>query len=65
MRLVCLDTILKMGSKKVVYVSCDLATLGRDVKYLGERGYEVGRIRCWEMFLMTGHCEVCVDICRK
>lgn len=33
---VCLDTILKMGSKKVVYVSCDLATLGRDVKYFGE-----------------------------
>ena len=42
---VCLDTIVKMGPKRVVYVSCDSATLGRDVKYLGERGFEVERVR--------------------
>lgn len=54
---VCLDTIVKMQPKRVVYVSCDSATLARDVKYLGERGYEVKRVRCCDMFPMTGHVE--------
>ena len=57
--IVCLDTIVRMGPKKVVYVSCDSATLARDVKYLRERGYEVERVMCCDMFAMTGHCEVC------
>ena len=34
----CLDTIVKMGPKKVVYVSCDSATLARDLRYLCDRG---------------------------
>ena len=38
---VCLNTIVKMAPKRVVYVSCDSATLARDVKYLGEHGYRV------------------------
>ena len=54
---VCLDTIVKMGPKRVVYVSCDSATLGRDVKYLGERGFEVERVRGCDMFGMGGHVE--------
>lgn len=62
---VCLDTIVKMGPEKVVYVSCDSSTLARDVKYLREFGYEVRRVRTVDMFAMTGHCEVCVKLCRK
>jgi len=54
---VCLDTIVKMAPKRVVYVSCDSATLARDVKYLGERGYEVVKVRCCDMFGETGHVE--------
>ena len=54
---VCLDTIVKMGPKRVVYVSCDSATLARDVKYLGGRGYEVRRVGCCDMFGGSGHCE--------
>ena len=54
---VCLDTIVRMQPKRVVYVSCDSATLARDVKYLGERGYEVERVRCCDMFGMSGHVE--------
>ena len=46
-----------MGPKKVVYVSCDSATLARDVKYLGEKGYEVKRVRCVDMFPQSGHVE--------
>ena len=54
---VCLGTIVRMQPKRVVYVSCDSATLARDVKYLGERGYEVERVRCCDMFGMSGHVE--------
>ena len=62
---VCLDTIVKMGPKRVVYVSCDSATLARDVKYLGERGYEVRRVGCCDMFGGSGHCESVVKLERK
>ena len=63
---VCLDTIVKMAPKRVVYVSCDSSTLARDVKYLGERGYEVKRVRCCDMFPMSGHVEtVCLLSNRK
>ena len=54
---VCLDTIVRMQPKRVVYVSCDSATLARDVKYLDERGYAVERVRCCDMFGMSGHVE--------
>lgn len=54
---VCLDTIVRMQPKRVVYVSCDSATLARDVKYLNERGYAVERVRCCDMFGMSGHVE--------
>ena len=56
----CLETIVRMGPKKVVYVSCDSATLARDVKYLGEKGYEVKRVRCVDMFPQSGHVETVV-----
>ncbi|MGN0291871.1 MAG: 23S rRNA (uracil(1939)-C(5))-methyltransferase RlmD, partial [Lachnospiraceae bacterium] len=36
----CLETIVQMEPERVVYVSCDSATLARDLKYLGENGYE-------------------------
>ena len=57
---VCLDTIVAMGPKRVVYVSCDSATLARDVKYLGEKGYEVEKVRCCDMFGWGGHVETVV-----
>lgn len=59
---VCLDTIAEMAPEKVVYVSCDSATLARDVKYLGEKGYEVKRVRCCDMFSWSGHVECCVKL---
>ncbi len=57
---VCLDTIVAMAPKRVVYVSCDSATLGRDVKYLRGMGYEVKRVRGCDMFGGTGHVETVV-----
>lgn len=62
---ICLDTIVKMRPEKVVYVSCDSSTLARDVKYLGEHGYEVKRVRTVDMFGMTGHVESCALLTRK
>lgn len=54
----CLNTILKMQPERVVYVSCDSATLARDLRYLADGGYEVKMIRCCDMFGWSGHCEV-------
>lgn len=59
--IVLLDTIVKMAPEKIVYVSCDPATLARDVKLLGEKGYEVKKVRACDMFGQGGHVEtVCV-----
>lgn len=58
---VLLDTIVKMAPEKIVYVSCDPATLARDVKLLGEKGYEVRKVRACDMFGQGGHVEsVCL-----
>ena len=56
----CLDTIVRMAPERVVYVSCDSATLARDVKYLGERGYAVRKARCFDMFGWAVHVETVV-----
>lgn len=61
----CLETIIKMAPKKVVYVSCDPATLARDVKYLGEHGYELKQVRCCDMFGHSVHVETCVLLQRR
>ena len=57
---VCMDTILKMRPERVVYVSCDSATLARDLRYLADGGYVVERGRCCDMFPGTVHCETVV-----
>lgn len=52
-----LDTIVTMAPKKVVYVSCDPATLARDVKILGEQGYEVDKVSVVDQFGHSTHVE--------
>ncbi len=61
---VCLETIVRMAPKRVVYVSCDSATLARDLKWLGERGYEVTKGRAVDMFPHSTHVECVVEIRR-
>ena len=56
----CLDTMLKMQPKRIVYVSCDSATLARDLKILCEGGYELKKAVCVDMFGQTGHVETVV-----
>lgn len=56
----CLDTMIKMQPERIVYVSCDSATLARDLKILCEGGYELKKAVCVDMFGMTGHVETVV-----
>lgn len=60
----CLETILKMAPKRIVYVSCDSATLARDLKYLCANGYELKRLRGVDQFCHTVHVE-CVVLMSK
>ena len=55
-----LDTMVKMNPKKIVYVSCNSATLARDVKYLAEYGYRVEKVQPVDMFAQTVHIETVV-----
>ncbi|MBQ7972197.1 MAG: 23S rRNA (uracil(1939)-C(5))-methyltransferase RlmD [Lachnospiraceae bacterium] len=60
----CLDTMLKMQPERIVYVSCDSATLARDLKILCEGGYELKKAVCVDMFGMTVHVE-CVTLLQR
>ncbi len=56
-----LTTMVKMQPKRIVYVSCDSATLARDLKYLCERGYRLERVCPVDMFGNSVHVEtVCL-----
>lgn len=51
------DAILKMMPPRVVYVSCDPATLGRDVRELTGAGYRMACAQAFDLFPRTGHVE--------
>jgi len=59
-----LQTIAKMEPGKIVYVSCDPATLARDCAVLGDLGYKVQKVAPVDMFPRTGHSEVVVSLRR-
>ena len=57
----CLSTMINMHPDRIVYVSCDSATLARDLKILCDGGYEIQKIRGVDQFPMTVHVEtVCL-----
>ena len=62
---VCLDTMVKMQPKRIVYVSCDSATLARDLKYLSEHGYELRGVQAFDNFPQTNHVESVVLLNKK
>ncbi|MGL4363495.1 MAG: 23S rRNA (uracil(1939)-C(5))-methyltransferase RlmD [Cellulosilyticaceae bacterium] len=57
-----LQTIVEMSPKKIIYVSCDPATLGRDLGILTKQGYEVENIQPVDLFPHTTHVECCVSL---
>ena len=62
----CLETMLRMQPDRIVYVSCDSATLARDLKTLCAGGYELKRVRAVDQFPQTVHVEtVCLLSNRK
>jgi len=60
-----LQTMVQMEPKRIVYVSCDSATLARDLKFLCENGYELCKVRPVDQFPMTTHVETVCLLSRK
>ena len=60
-----LETMIEMNPERIVYVSCDSATLARDLKYLCERGYELRKVCPVDQFGMTVHVETVVMLSHK
>lgn len=56
-----LDALVHAQPKRIVYVSCNPATLARDLKYLSDRGYNVQEVQPVDMFPQTMHVE-CVAL---
>ena len=61
----CLFTMVQMKPKRIVYVSCDSATLARDAKYLCENGYELKKVRAFDNFPQSVHVETVCKFVRK
>ena len=61
----CLDTMLKMAPSRIVYVSCDSATLARDLKLLCAGGYRLERVRPVDQFAHTVHVETVVLLSQR
>ncbi len=61
----CLETIVKMQPERVVYVSCDSATLARDLKYLCGQGYQIREVQPVDMFPQTTHVETVVCLTHR
>lgn len=62
---VTLETIMRMQPDRVVYVSCDSATLARDLKILCEGGYELKRGRVCDQFCHSVHVECVCQLLKK
>ena len=59
---VLLDTLVSMSPERIVYVSCNPATLARDLAFLAERGFEVLEVQPVDMFPWSSHVEAVVRI---
>ena len=58
------ETIAERGPAAVVYVSCDPATLARDLKLLAARGYRLESVLAFDLFPQTPHVETVVRLAR-
>ena len=60
-----LDAITNIDAKKIVYVSCDPSTLGRDLAILEENGYKTLEVQPVDMFPNTSHVENVAELIKK
>jgi 23S rRNA (uracil1939-C5)-methyltransferase len=56
--------VLRLQAPRLVYVSCDIATLARDARIFRESGYEVDEIRAFDLFPQTAHVETIIGFSR-
>ena len=57
-----LSSVIKLAPERIVYVSCNPVTLGRDLKYLTRKGYKVLKAQPVDMFPWSEHVEICVSL---
>ena len=57
-----IDAMVAMAPERIVYVSCDPATLARDVKRLTEKGYALTNAEAFDLFPRTFHVETVVSL---
>ena len=55
-----MEPIIKLRAPAVIYVSCDVTTLARDLRVLAGAGYKVNRVRGFDFFPNTHHVEIAV-----
>ncbi len=60
-----INAVAILKPQRVVYVSCGPDTLARDLAVFKKKGYEAKEAWGVDLFPQTGHCEVCVKLCRK
>ncbi|MEA2021418.1 MAG: 23S rRNA (uracil(1939)-C(5))-methyltransferase RlmD, partial [Candidatus Caldatribacteriota bacterium] len=59
-----LKNIIKIKPEQILYVSCDMSTLARDIKYITQNGYNSGKVQPIDMFPHTSHIECLVHLTR-
>ncbi len=60
-----IEALVEARPSEIVYVSCNPATLGRDLRGLRESGYEIARVAAFDMFPQTPHVETLVSLKRS
>ena len=60
-----LSAIAEANVQNLWYLSCDPATLARDLKFLASKGYRLGVVQPFDMFPQTGHVETLVTLYRE
>ncbi|MBR0315727.1 MAG: 23S rRNA (uracil(1939)-C(5))-methyltransferase RlmD, partial [Synergistaceae bacterium] len=57
-----LEAVNKFGVRKIIYVSCNPATLARDCKILSQHNYKLESIKAFDMFPQTAHVETVAEL---
>ncbi|QIL46258.1 23S rRNA (uracil(1939)-C(5))-methyltransferase RlmD [Vagococcus coleopterorum] len=60
-----IDTAVEMAPKKIVYVSCNPASLARDCQLFADKGYELKQVQPVDMFPQTPHVECVAELIKK
>ena len=60
-----IEALHRMQPRRIVYVSCDPATLARDVALLKEKGYTLNTAQAADLFPRCSHVESIVCLCRQ